>query len=221
MPVPGRSRRLALAFTASAGGRGSRPRINGERLTKGPYGEWLGSLGLRAGVAAPIMVGGTLLGRDGRRDLAGGLPPPGTESRMADFTELAAMAIANAQAEQELRELADTQAALRSRTRRTGARWRPAVTSSPACWRNRPRCAGWPRSSPAGSTRARSSRRSAEEIRRVLDADRAGIARYEQDGESVVVVGGGGEDEDVVKWPAGTRRNGVELLALVRSARPE
>ena len=32
---------------------------------------------------------------------------------MADFIELAGMAIANAQAEQELRELADTQAALR------------------------------------------------------------------------------------------------------------
>ncbi len=39
--------------------------------------------------------------------------PAGTESRMADFMELAAMAIANAQAEQELRELADTQASLR------------------------------------------------------------------------------------------------------------
>jgi GAF domain-containing protein len=39
--------------------------------------------------------------------------PPGTESRIADFTELAAMAIANTQAEQELHELADTQAALR------------------------------------------------------------------------------------------------------------
>jgi GAF domain-containing protein len=39
--------------------------------------------------------------------------PAGTESRMAEFTELAAMAIANAQAEQDLRELADTQAALR------------------------------------------------------------------------------------------------------------
>ena len=32
---------------------------------------------------------------------------------MAAFTDLAAMAIANARAEQELRELADTQAALR------------------------------------------------------------------------------------------------------------
>ena len=39
--------------------------------------------------------------------------PTGTESRMAGFMELAGMAIANAQAEQELRELADTQAALR------------------------------------------------------------------------------------------------------------
>jgi GAF domain-containing protein len=39
--------------------------------------------------------------------------PPGIESRMAEFTELAALAIAKAQTEQELRELADTQAALR------------------------------------------------------------------------------------------------------------
>ena len=39
--------------------------------------------------------------------------PAGTESRMADFMELAATAVANAQADQELRELADTQAALR------------------------------------------------------------------------------------------------------------
>ncbi len=87
-------------------------RVNGERLAKGPYGEWLGSLGLRAGVAMPIVVGGRRWGVTvavtSREDF-----PPGTESRMADFMELAAMAIANAQAEQELRELADTQAALR------------------------------------------------------------------------------------------------------------
>jgi hypothetical protein len=38
--------------------------------------------------------------------------PPGTESRLADFTELA-IAIANVQGEKKLRELADTQAALR------------------------------------------------------------------------------------------------------------
>ncbi len=67
---------------------------------------------MRAGVATPIVVGGRHWGvtvaATSREDF-----PAGTESRMADFMELAAAAIANALAEQELRELADTQAALR------------------------------------------------------------------------------------------------------------
>ena len=67
---------------------------------------------MRAAVATPIVVGGTPLGvtvaATSREDF-----PAGTESRMADFMELAAMAISNAKAEQELRELADTHAALR------------------------------------------------------------------------------------------------------------
>jgi signal transduction histidine kinase len=87
-------------------------RSNGERLANGPYGDWVGTLGMRAGVATPIVVGGRRWGvtvaATSREDF-----PIGTESRMADFMELAATAIANAQAEQELRELADTQAALR------------------------------------------------------------------------------------------------------------
>jgi signal transduction histidine kinase len=86
--------------------------VKGDRLAQGPYGEWLGGLGLRAGVAAPIVVGGSYWGVavavTSQDDF-----PPGTESRMAGFTELAATAIANAQAEEELRRLADTQAALR------------------------------------------------------------------------------------------------------------
>ncbi len=87
-------------------------RVNGDQLAQGPYGEWLAGLGLRAGVAAPIMVGGSYWGVTvavtSQEDF-----PAGTESRMADFTELAATAIANAQAEEELRRLAGTQAALR------------------------------------------------------------------------------------------------------------
>ena len=39
--------------------------------------------------------------------------PAGTESRMADFLELAGLAITNAEAEERLRALADTQASLR------------------------------------------------------------------------------------------------------------
>ncbi|HEX4103169.1 MAG TPA: GAF domain-containing protein [Pseudonocardiaceae bacterium] len=87
-------------------------RINGERLAKGPYGAWVDRLGMRAGVATPIVVGGRHWGvtvaATSREDF-----PAGTESRMADFMELAAMAIANAQVEQKLRALADTQASLR------------------------------------------------------------------------------------------------------------
>jgi signal transduction histidine kinase len=87
-------------------------RISGERLAQGPFGVIVGKLGMRAAVATPIVVGGRRWGvtvaATSREDF-----PAGTESRMADFMELAAMAIANAQGEQELRELAGTQAALR------------------------------------------------------------------------------------------------------------
>jgi signal transduction histidine kinase len=103
--VPGMIHTVAL--------RTGRPaRVNGERLLNGPHGAWVATLGMRAGVATPIMVGGrywgVMVAATSREDF-----PAGTEGRMADFMELAATAIANAQAEQELRELADTQAALR------------------------------------------------------------------------------------------------------------
>ena len=94
-------------------------RINGQMLATGPFGAIAGRLGLRAAVATPIVVDrhywGVAVAATSQEDF-----PAGTESRMAEFMELAAMAIANAnaeqknaQAEQELRELADTQASLR------------------------------------------------------------------------------------------------------------
>jgi signal transduction histidine kinase len=87
-------------------------RINGSSLACGAFGEIARRAGLRAAVATPVLVGGhqwgVTLAATSREDFA-----PGTESRMAEFTELAAMAIANAQAEQELRGLAETQASLR------------------------------------------------------------------------------------------------------------
>ena len=87
-------------------------RSSGEQLAKGPFGAIVGELGLRAAVGTPIVVGGRQWGvtvaATTREEF-----PAGTESRMADFMELAGMAIANAQTGQKLRELADTQAALR------------------------------------------------------------------------------------------------------------
>ncbi|MDQ1659290.1 MAG: hypothetical protein QOD41_4373 [Cryptosporangiaceae bacterium] len=105
--------KLVPGMIQTAALRTGRPvRAKGERLASGPYGGWVGGLGMRAGVATPILVGGRHWGvtvaATAQEDF-----PVGTESRMADFVELAAMAIANARAEHELRELADTQAALR------------------------------------------------------------------------------------------------------------
>jgi signal transduction histidine kinase len=105
--------KLQPGMVTTAALRTGRPaRVNGDKLAKGPFGAIVGRLGLRAAVATPIVVGGRHWGvtvaATSREDF-----PAGTESRMADFMELAAMAIANAKAEHELRELVDTQAALR------------------------------------------------------------------------------------------------------------
>jgi signal transduction histidine kinase len=87
-------------------------RINGERLAKGPFGAIVGRLGLRAAVATPVLAGGrhwgVMVAATSRDDF-----PADTESRMEDFMELAGMAIANAEAGERLRDLADTQASLR------------------------------------------------------------------------------------------------------------
>jgi len=91
---------------------GGPARISGDMLASGPFGEVVRGLGLRAAMATPIVVEGRFWGvtvaATAREDF-----PVGTESRMADFMELAAMAIANARSEEQLRKLADTQAALR------------------------------------------------------------------------------------------------------------
>jgi signal transduction histidine kinase len=112
VPVGFRLKLLPGMIHTAALQTGRPARINGKRLAKGPYGAWVGSLGMRAGVATPIVVGGRHWGVTvavtSREDF-----PPGTESRMADFMELAATAIANAKTDQDLRALADTQAALR------------------------------------------------------------------------------------------------------------
>jgi signal transduction histidine kinase len=112
VPVGFRLKLVPGTVQAAALVTGRPARINGERLANGPYGAWVATLGMRAGVATPIMVAGRSWGvtvaATSREDF-----PAGTESRMEDFMDLAATAIANAQAHQELHGLAETQAALR------------------------------------------------------------------------------------------------------------
>jgi signal transduction histidine kinase len=93
-------------------GRAAQVDEDGWRDISDPVANDLRASGIRSIAASPITVEGRLWGIV--TALTRRAPfPPGTTARMADFTELVATAIANANAEQELHELADTQAALR------------------------------------------------------------------------------------------------------------
>ncbi len=70
-----------------------------------------GEAGIRSAVAVPIIVSNRTWGA--MMALSTVPQPTDTEARLASFTELVATAIANAEAHQELRLLADEQAALR------------------------------------------------------------------------------------------------------------
>jgi PAS domain S-box-containing protein len=92
----------------------------GRSVTSDPYDQMTGkiakaarSAGFRAGVGAPIIVDGRVWGNV----TVGGTErvplPPDIERRLTQFTELVATAVSNAQARDDLRRLADEQAALR------------------------------------------------------------------------------------------------------------
>ena len=98
----------------------------------GPIAHEAQALGIRSSVGCPIVVGGRAWGVIAASTTREAPFPPDTESRIADFTELVATAIANAQTRDDL------------------AGW---PTS-------RPPCGAWRRSSRARRRRRRSSRRS-------------------------------------------------------------
>jgi signal transduction histidine kinase len=168
-------------------------RISGERLATGPFGAIVGKLGLRAAVGTPIVVGGRHWGvtvaATSREDF-----PPGTESQMADFMELAATAIANAQAGEELRELADTQAALR-RLATLVARGEPPEAVFAAV---------------------------AEEVGQLLRVDLATMCRYEPDRTLTFVASwgsAGGRFPVGSRWPLGGYNVGTLVFETGRPAR--
>jgi PAS domain S-box-containing protein len=72
-----------------------------------------GEAGIRSAVAVPIIVGGRPWGAMMALSTATTPQPTSTEAQLTSFTELVATSIANAEAHQELRRLADEQAALR------------------------------------------------------------------------------------------------------------
>jgi signal transduction histidine kinase len=91
---------------------GRAARIDDNDGASGPIAEVIREVGPRAAVGVPVSVEGRLWGVMTVGSMRGPLPA-GTEARLAGFAELAATAIANAQARVELRGFAEEQAALR------------------------------------------------------------------------------------------------------------
>ena len=79
----------------------------------GEVAETVRGAGIRSTVGSPIVVAARLWGAMVVSSLEPHVLPPGTEARLAEFTELVATALANSEAGDEIRRLADEQAALR------------------------------------------------------------------------------------------------------------
>lgn len=79
----------------------------------GALAEAVRGTGIGSVAGAPIVVGGRVWGLMATGSTEGRELPPGIEHRLAEFTELVGTAIANTQAREQLRKLAEEQAALR------------------------------------------------------------------------------------------------------------
>ncbi len=111
-PVGSRMRLGGQNVTTLVFRTGRAARIDDAGDVSGAIAESVRELGLRASVGVPVGVEGRLWGVMAVGSRAEPLPA-GTEARLAGFTELAATAVANAQARMELRGYAEEQAALR------------------------------------------------------------------------------------------------------------
>jgi signal transduction histidine kinase len=110
----GSSRALGGKNTATLVFETGRPvRIDGYADASGHMGDSARERGVGSSVAAPIIVEGRLWGTVGAGSIGTQPLPIGVEVRLADFTELVATAIANAESRARLARLAEEQAALR------------------------------------------------------------------------------------------------------------
>jgi signal transduction histidine kinase len=157
------------------------------------YGDRLRRLGIRSGVAAPIVVEGRLWGAIavGRSEHL----RAGTEERLAGFTELVGIAIANAEgraqleeSRDQLRQLADEQAALR-RVATLVVRGVPADEVFAAV---------------------------AQEVGTVLATDATNIVRLEPDGAATILARDGARPNE---YPVGSRWTPQPPLALAVALR--
>jgi GAF domain-containing protein len=101
------------SLTALVQETGRAARIEDNSQLAGGVGETSRAVGIGPGCAAPIVVDGALWGAIRVFSRQGDELPMETETRLQGFTELVGTAISNAQSHDDLRDLADEQAALR------------------------------------------------------------------------------------------------------------
>jgi len=164
-------------------------RIDDYSTAWGPAADAVRECGVRAAAGVPVSVEGRLWGVMSVGSRAGPLPA-GTEAQLAGFTELAATAIANAQARVELRGFAEEQAALR----------RVAMLVASAT----------PTDELFGAVTA--------EAGRLLHADYASMNRYDPDG-AITVVATWNRTGPVFPTGASARLGGRNMQAMVLQTR--
>jgi signal transduction histidine kinase len=114
-PVPTRGR-MSLGgrnVTGEVYETGRPTRLDNYADAYGDIADYARDMGISSSVGTPISVEGRLWGIMVAAAVHGRRLPPNTEARLADFTELLATAVGNAEAREELRRVADEQAALR------------------------------------------------------------------------------------------------------------
>ena len=175
---------------------GREARLSDYSGVSGPMARVTGDLGFREVVGAPVSVAGRLWGVMAVASVHDPPLPADTEARLAAFTELAATAIANAQARTELRGFAEEQAALRRVATLVARGAEPEEVFATV----------------------------AAEAGRLLSADVTGISRYDPDG-TAAAVGSWTRTGDTRSFPIDTsvRLGGRNVVTLVsetgRSAR--
>ena len=164
-------------------------RVNDWASVPGPIAAFLhDEAGVRSSVGSPIMVEGRLWGALAVHSKQHTPLPPDTESRLGQFTELVATAIANAQAHAEVERLAEEQGALRRVAMLVAEGASPAVVFDAV----------------------------AGEVEALLDADQVALNRFEP-GAEIFVLAHRGLDVAQTPVGSRVSHEGESATATVRS----
>ena len=169
-------------------------RIDEYSQLEGEIVEVVRRAGIRSTVGIPIVVAGRVWGAVVASTTEQDPLPPGTEARLADFTELLATAIESAESREALARLAEEQASLRRLATLVAQGVRPNEIFSAV----------------------------SDEVGRLLGSDTAAVVRFEHDPPALVAVGVGQSIPGIpigTRWELDDGLASTEVYRTGRSAR--